>query len=313
MEPKLRYRVKNWAAYNEALRRRGDLEVWIDEDALDGWRPVPSPTGRGRPRLFSDEAIIWVLTLRLVFKLPLRAAEGLAASLLRITGRSLPVPDFSTLCRRQRGLPAHLVPRPCDGRIRAVLVDSTGVKVFGEGEWKVRKHGAGKRRRWMKLHLAVNADDQEIVAWALTDNDVGDSEVLGDLLGQIRRQIDSVVGDGAYDGWECRAEIHACGARAVVPPPAHACINDRDTPEAHERNAAIVEIGLSDRADWKKRVGYHVRSRVETAMFRFKVIIGERFRARIEPHQQAEAALATLILNKLAQLGMPVIEKVIST
>ena len=188
------YRVRNWPAYDAGLRRRGDLTLWLDEAAIAGWQAAPRTTPGGQAR-YSDLAIELVLTLRLVFHLALRQAEGFVGSVLRLLGLELSIPDHTTLSRRGRGF-AGRRPRVVPHGPLHLLLDSTGMKLFGQGEWQEEKHGRA-RRSWRKLHLAFDADTGEIVASLLTGNDVDDAGRVPDLLGQIEGEIASVMADGA--------------------------------------------------------------------------------------------------------------------
>ena len=196
--PRARYRVTNWPAYETGSQRRGDLTFWIDEAALAGWNAPRRKTPGGQPT-YSDLAIELVLTLRLVFHLALRQATAFTASVLRLLGVELPVPDHTTLSRRGRAF-AGRQPRcrPSNGPMHLVL-DSTGLELFGQGEWDAAKHGRA-RRRWMKLHLAVDADTGEIAAHRLTDGHADDAAQVPDLLRQPEGAIASLIADGAYDG-----------------------------------------------------------------------------------------------------------------
>ncbi|WP_334183905.1 IS5 family transposase, partial [Novosphingobium sp.] len=162
------YRTTNWPAYNAALKRRGSQEVWLDPAMA--WFAVPD--GRaGRPLRFSDEAIEFCLTLKVLFRLPLRQVTGLVESLLRMAGLDWPVPDYTTLCRRQRTLSVDLGRRSSADGLH-LLVDSTGIKMMGEGEWKTRKHGASRRRQWRKVHIGIDARTLDIRAIEVTTNAV---------------------------------------------------------------------------------------------------------------------------------------------
>jgi Transposase DDE domain len=178
--PGQRRRVTNWAEYDAALRARGSLTVWFTPEAVAAWRAEPR-TGRGGQPSYSALAIATALTLRAVFRLALRQTEGLIGSILALLGLDLAVPDHSTISRRAETLE---VPRPRRGGEPVhLLVDSTGLKLCGAGEWLVEKHGTGTRRGWRKLHLATDADTGRIVASALTDRDVDDGSQVGPLLG----------------------------------------------------------------------------------------------------------------------------------
>ena len=210
-----KYRTTNWNIYNAALRQRGSLDVWFDPDMA--W--LSGPSGRpGRPAHFSDSAIELCLTLKVQFSLPLRQATGLVASLLKLAGLDWPVPDYTTLWRRQKTVVAPLGGQPSSGGLH-LRVDRTGIKRMGEGDWKTRKHGASCRRQWRKLYLGIDAETLDIRAIEVTTNAIGDAPVLPDLLAQIPEDepISSVGGDGAYDTRKCHAAIAARDAHAVIP------------------------------------------------------------------------------------------------
>jgi Transposase DDE domain len=196
------YRIRNWHEYNAALVQRGSLTLWIDQAVLSGWLNQQRTGKRGASNTYTDAAIMAALTLKVVYCLPLRATAGLLTSLLRLMGLHLPVPHYSTLCRRQKTLEVAL-PRPVQSQVLHLVVDATGCKVYGEGEWKVRQHGISKRRTWRKLHLAVDEATGEIAAAVLTTSGVGDSTVLPHLLDQVEEPIQQLSGDGGYDKRLC--------------------------------------------------------------------------------------------------------------
>ncbi len=176
------FRTRNWAEYNAALVQRGSLALWVDEAVLEAWLNHQRTGHPGAPRTYTDTAISTGLTLKVVYPLPLRATEGLLRSLLKLMGlSSLAVPDHSTLCRRQQRLEVGL-PQPRKGQAIHVVVDSTGCKIYGEGEWKVRQHGISKRRTWRKLHLAIDEASGQILGAVLSTNDVADSAALPTLF-----------------------------------------------------------------------------------------------------------------------------------
>jgi len=221
--PKQKYKVTNWATYNESLRQRGDLTVWISDEALIQW-PGPHRTSRGGQPKYSDLAITMCLTLRVVYDQPLRQTQGMMRSIATLMGVGIAIPDFSTLSLRGKGLVLPCVRRPtaCPGRVHLV-VDSTGLKVFGEGEWLENKHKIKvKRKRWRKLHLGLDLISGEIICSELTTDDVGDPTALPGLLGQIDSPVAKVIADGAYDGSPTRdllatrlGEI----VEVIIPPP----------------------------------------------------------------------------------------------
>ena len=256
-----RYRTLNWSSYNASLRERGSLTVWFDPSMP--WHAAPSGK-RGGQAAYSDAAIQACLTIKVLFGLPLRQTTGFVASLLKLAGLDWPVPDFSTLCRRQKTLAVQLPYRGSSGPLH-LLVDSTGIKVRGEGEWHARKHGGARRRVWRKVHLAVDESTLEVRAVEITGSGVGDAPVLLDLLGQIPEgePIASITADGAYDTRGCRDAIANRGADAVIPPRRNAKPWKKDSPGAAGRNEALRAIKRLGRTIWRRRSGYHRRSRVE--------------------------------------------------
>jgi hypothetical protein len=304
------YRVRNWAEYNAALVERGSLTVWIDQQALDAWH-YQGPPRWGARFVYSDLAIQLLLTLRAVFHLPLRATQGMARSIFALMGLPWDVPHYSTLSRRAAVARIDL-PRQGDGPVHLVL-DSTGLKLYGEGEWKVRQHGYSRRRTWRKLHLAIDADSHEIQAAMVTEAGVCDAEVVGDLLDQVRRPIRRVGADGAYDRSEVYDAVAARGAEPLIPPRRDAKIrvhgNTRGEP--HPRDENLRSIRRQGRRGWKRSSGYHRRSLAETAMGRIKGLFGERLRSRDWLRQASELGIRCRALNLMTHLGMPVSVKLV--
>jgi hypothetical protein len=246
-------------------------------------------------------AILCALTLREVYHLPLRATEGLVSSVLRLLKVDLPAPDYSTLCRRARHLEVKLSASTRREPLHLV-VDSTGLKLYGEGEWKVRLHGADKRRTWRKLHLMIEHGSQQVVATSITEKDVLDRREVPDLLGQVEGRIGQVLGDGAYDYAVCYAAISERGARAVTPPKRRARLWGK--PHAGSRDANVKVMRRVGLADWKKRADYHRRSLVEAAMMRLKTVFGDKLKSRTFERQEAEARIKCAALNRMTGLGM---------
>ena len=304
---KKRYHVRNWQDYNEALVKRGYLNFWFDEEVIRQWHAIENTGKRGRPKIYSDIAIQCALTIREIFHLPLRATEGLIRSLIEWGNLDIQAPDYSTLCLRQKDL-AVCLPKTKNKKPLHAVVDSTGLKIFGEGEWKVRQYGYSKRRTWRKLHLAIDANDQEIEAAVVTTNDFKDSEVLPDLLDQIDSELSQVSGDGGYDSHESYQLIIDRGADPVIPPREDAVIAQHGNFHlpANPRDEVIRKIRQLGRKNWKKQSGYHKRSLAETAMYRLKTIFSGTLRARLFENQGTEALLRCFALNKMTQLGMPV-------
>ena len=299
----------DWASYNQALIGRGSLTLWIDEAALAAWLAGPTPGKVGRKFVYADAAIEMVLTLRSVFNLTLRAAQGFASSILALTGVNLPVPHYSTLSRRADRLAIDLGAVPASGPI-TLVIDSTGLKVYGEGEWKVRKHGYSKRRTWRKLHLAVDPNTHQVVGATLTEAGVDDASQVGELLDQAEAsgtQVEGFAADGAYDKAKVYEQAEARGAKPIVPPRRGAKVwrhGNRKGPR-HPRDEAVREIRQHGRKAWKNKSGYHRRSLAETAMFRFKALVGNRLKSRSAAAQATEAKVGCKILNRLIGLGTP--------
>src|SRR5271168_114392 len=280
---KARYRVTNWTEYDAALVRRGSLTVSFTEEAVAAWH-APASRERGGQPLYSAIAIETGPALRLVFHQPLRQTEGLLRSIADVLGVDIAIPDHTTRSRRGGGL-TILLKRLDRAEPLHLLVDSTGLKIYGEGEWLDQKHGIRSRRRWRKLHLGVDADTHEIVAVELTPDDVGDVSEVPDLLDQIDAEIASLTADGAYDGeavYDAVAKRHP-EAAVIIPPRATAVPNEITTTQ---RDRHIAEIEKHGRMNWQRRSGYNRRSLVETAMYRYKTVVGRRLHARTLPNQR---------------------------
>ena len=189
--------MTNWSGYDAALRQRGSLTAWFSDEAIKGWKAAARRTPGGQAS-FSDLAITTALMLRAVFRLALRQTAGLVGSVLQPLGLELPVPDHSTIARRARTVTLPSAPRAGNGPIH-LLVDSTGLKLCGPGEWLIEKHGTKRRRFWRALHIGMDAGSGRIVAATLTDRGVDDASQVGPLLDQISEPVASVTGDGAYD------------------------------------------------------------------------------------------------------------------
>ena len=300
------YAIKNWREYNESLVRRGDVTFWFSADVVDAWEHENDEKKNGRPFTYSDVAIETLLTIRELFRLPYRQTEGLGRALAKLMGAQIVIPHHTSLQKRAGKLGAAINLQHVTGPID-VVVDSTGLKVFGEGEWKMRTHGKSKRRTWRKLHLAVNPDTQEIEAEVLTENSGHDSDQVHELLEQIPDAIETLCGDGAYDKWKVYDELSARGIDPIVPPQHNAKIKQHGNSTAPPlpRDEAIRHIRGVGRKQWKEEIGYHCRSLAETAMFRIKTIFGGALKNRELPNQKTEARIRCKILNSFTQRGMP--------
>ncbi len=309
---KARYRVSNWHEYDQALQERGSLTVWFTPEALATWHAPPTGK-RGRSPHYSNVAIATGHLLRLAFGRPWRQTEGLLRSIATLLGVSLAVPDHTTFSRRRVGL-SLAIPLPSRAEPVPVVIDSTGLKVYGAGEWQAEKHGGQGRRTWRKLPLAVNPDTHEILASELTTKEVGDLSMVGPLLDHIQSPLLSVMADGAYDAEPVYPAIAARQPDSlpavIIPPRATAVLGPTADTEPSLRDRHIQAIQGKGRRGWQRTVGYGKRSLVETAMFRYKTLIGPRWRARTFSNQKSEAQMACAVINRMTQLGMPISQRV---
>ena len=242
------------------------------------------------------------MTLRLVFSLPLRQTEGFLRSVLTLVATGLDAPDHTTLSRRGQPLDVALDRVPTHGPVDLV-VDSTGLSVFGEGEWAAAKHGGRGKRGWKKLHLGVDRSGV-IVAQALTEPTADDATTGVGLVTGIPGDVASVTADAAYDTIAFYDAGTDRGARVVVPPARTASLSRR-TPRSRVRDRTIGRVQALGRRRWQKAAGYHRQARVENAVFRYKSIIGPGLRARTTGGRKTEALLACNVLNRMTELGRP--------
>jgi hypothetical protein len=300
------YKVTNWAEYNDALRNRGDITIWFTQDAVDNWRPAKTG-GRGRPVEYSDHTIETEMLIRQVFKLALRQTEGFMTSIARIMGAAIVIPDFSCISKRTVKLPIILLTKAMKpGSV--VIVDSTGLKVYGKDEWHQEKHDVPARRTWRKLHLAID-EHHQVLACELTTPEVGDPTAVVDLLAQIATPFDVFIGDGAYDGEPVSQAVlaHQPDALVIVPPHKTAIVSSTgDT----QRDQHIKDIAEKGRITWQRETGYNLRNYVELAMQRYKRIFGNAMKARALTRQKTEAGISASALNRMSNLGMPISVKV---
>ena len=305
-KPKACYRVRNWKEYNESLVRRGDVTLWFSADALASWEHANEERKVGRPFTYSDGAIECLLTLRELFRLPYRQTEGLGRALVKLMDVEVAIPDFTSLAKRAAKLNVSLDLAPTTGPID-VVVDSTGLKVYGAGEWRSDAYRTPKRRTWRKLHLSINAATQEIVAEALTSRACDDADLVPALLAQIEPPVSKLLGDGAYDQWKLYDGLAQAEIEPVIPPRKGASIrrHGNSAQPRLPRDEAIRGIRRHGRKGWKRESGYHRRSLVETSMSRLKQAFGPRLKNKGFENQRTEARLRCKLLNRFTQLGMP--------
>ncbi len=300
------YKVRNWSEYNAGLKQRGSLTFWLEEKVIAQWLLNNKHGKRGASQKYSDIAIATFETMKLVYGLAGRQAEGFLSSIFSLMGIDLPVPEHSTVSRRKGKLQVELPVVPKPGKVH-VVVDSTGVKVYGEGEWKTRQHGVSKRRTWRKLHLGVDESTGEILSAVVTTNDFHDGEILEDLLDGIEQEIEQVSADGAYDQSHCYESIQQRSARAIIPPRKNAKIWQHGNchAPAHPRDENLRAIRQKGRKSWKKQSNYHRRSLSETTMFRLKCIFGGKVSSRNFDNQATELLIQCLALNRMIQVAKP--------
>lgn len=313
VEKKEKYRVTNWSDYNKTLVSRGNITIWFDEASLSEWFD-DGPSQKGAQYVYSNKCIECLLGIKSVFRLAYRQLEGFAKSIVHLMGFDTDIiPSYSQICRRSEDVRIDIfVPKTKEPIY--IVVDSTGLKVYGEGEWKTRKHGIGKRRTWRKLHLGVDEKTGFIHASVLTENGKGDGDAqqVENLLGEVRSPIDKFSGDGAYDTYEIWELLKELKIEGIIPPQENAIywVDENDNLLDLDRNDILAKIEKGSRKEWKKESGYHRRSLSETAMFRFKTIFGSTLYSREFEKQKTEAKIKVKCLNKMTAIGMPISEKI---
>ena len=304
--PKTLYRVKNWSEYDKALVQRGSITFWMSDDFETIWRHKGEKQ-RGSQFDYSDQAILVMLTIKEVFHLTNRGVEGFVCSIFRMMKINLSVPDHTTLSKRGKDVKVNL-PKKANQKLNIVM-DSTGLKIYGEGEWKVRQHGVSKRRTWRKLHIGADPEDGEIRAVILTENSISDDVAVEVLLEQIEQEIGEFAADGAYDKHKVYDGLnaHSPDVKILIPPRKNARIWKHGNTKAErlKRDENLRSIRKHGRKEWKNNSGYHIRSLSETAMFRLKTIFGDELSARLLETQTTQALVRCAALNKMTHLGMP--------
>jgi hypothetical protein len=304
--PKTLYRVQNWSEYDQALVRRGSITFWLSDDFDKTWRYAGAKQ-RGSQFDYSEQAILVMLTVKEVFHLTNRGVEGFMRSIFDLMKLDLAVPDHTTLSNRGKTLQVKLPKKA--GQSLNIVMDSTGLKIYGDGEWQVRMHGVSKRRTWLKLHVGANPDDGEIQAVLLTANSVSDDQAVEKLLDQIDQTILDFAADGAYDKRKVYDGLnaHSPDVNILIPPRQNARIwkHGNSKAERLKRDENLRAIRKHGRTTWKEQSGYHVRSLAETIMFRLKTIFGAGLSTRLLETQTTQALIRCMALNKMTHWGMP--------
>jgi hypothetical protein len=293
--------VTNWAEYNESLRRRGNFTVWISEEPLALWSG-PRRTKPGGQPVYSDLPIETCMTLGMVFRQPLPQTQGLMCSISKLLGVEIAVSSFPILSRRGNG-PAGI----------QLAVDSTGLKIHDASEWREEKHKTERKwRSWRKLHLGLDLVSSEIACSDLTIDGVGDSTALPGLLDQIDAPADLFLADGAYDRdptCDLLLERFGEGIEIVIPPRKNAMLSPDAAQNPTICDRQIFKIKRYGRIAWQNTSGYKQRSRSETLMGRWKVVIGTKLKARSFENQRTEARIVVRLLNRMTEFGRPSLER----
>ncbi|WP_227661587.1 IS5 family transposase [Klebsiella pneumoniae] len=298
---KQKFKITNWPTYNKALINRGSITFWLDDEAIQAWYESATPSSRGRPQRYSDLAITTVLVIKRVFRLTLRAAQGFIDSIFTLMNVPLRCPDYTSVSKRAKSVNVSFK-TPTRGEIAHLVIDSTGLKVFGKGEWKVKKHGQERRRIWRKLHLAVDSNTHEIICADLSLNNVTDSEAFRVLSGRLTEKS----GQHRQTALTTPGSVTMnCGVRKSAPlsrPERCGLLAS----EYADRNRAVANQRLTgSNARWKWTTDYNRRSIAETAMYRVKQLFGGSLTLRDYDGQVAEAMALVRALNKMTKAGMP--------
>lgn len=307
--------TRNWRHYNDSLVERGNVFFWFDDECIKKWHKTEHTGKKGRPAEYADLAIECGLTLRLVFNLTFRSTQGLLRGIIDKLKLPLKAPHYTLLSKRQQTLKVNL--KKYQPRKRGPLhlvIDSTGLKIYGEGEWKIKIHGKGRKCVWHKIHLAVDSATHTIVQAVLTGAGIQDCQGFTQLINAIDDPIEVAIGDGAYDRFSCYEIAKEKGFKMIAPPQRNAVLlSERRQNKRKASSEAIAARDVSilgarklGRAEWKKEVGYHRRSLSETAMFRLKQLLGSKFKSRKREYQSLEVNIRCQILNKMALEGFGV-------
>ena len=308
------YKPTNSRLYDESLKNRGSLTIWVSSDVISKWKGDFSKTRkRGGQLVYSDFSIETCITLSLIFRQRLRQTEGFVGSIIKLLGLELEVPDFTTISRRSKSINVSVPAIRREGGV-VISIDSTGLKLYGEQEWQKEKYKLTKTRKsWRKLHMAVD-DNGTILGSELTFHDISDSATVPTILNQIGSPIDTVLGDGAYDqpsvydAMIAHQEKYGNGLeiKAAIPPNLGFRPEMPTDSKLRVDNIRVFEKG---RQRWQEHADYGRRARAENGMFRYKTIIGNKFKSRSFSSQKTESKIAVNILNKMAGLGMPCSKK----
>ena len=318
-------KIKNWHKYNKALEERGNILLCIDQDLANNSfrKPILKHTV-GRPKEYSDSLIEMILMIRALYHLPLRQTVGFMRKLFKLYGYTIKVPSYITLSRRAGRLNIELLEKvkyhyATDGLV--LCLDSSGFKIHGEGEWKVKKHGKGKRRTWLETHIALDEKSRDFISIVNTANNIHDNTQVTPLLieaeknlrrAESNKKLECIIGDGAYFAKNTLDIASNLGVDLIAPPRKNAKLHKNmkkhilyDAPGWEQYNNVVREVIKVGLKQWKIDTGYHRRSLVENAFYRLKVIFDDKSHYRIIDNQRAEQMIRAKIINKFNELGMP--------
>lgn len=274
------------------------------------------PKKRGGQPQYTDAYIEICCMIRKLFRLGLRQTEGTVSSIVLMLGLKAGVPCYTQICRRMKllNIRPELKNRHEKGEAIDIVVDSSGLKVYGEGEWKVRQHGWSKHRTWRKIHLGINPDTGEILCHVLTPNSMNDADMLEPLLQQVPQKvkIKNLMGDGIYDKHKVYDVLRKRKIKPVIPPRKGARIirHGNCLEKLHARDRNLRYIRKHGEKKWKRHSRYHKRNMAETAMFRIKTVFSDKLQSRTIERQEVEMAITCKMLNRMTYCGMPITEKV---
>ncbi len=300
-------KIRNWPEYNRSLIKRGSINFWISTDVIETWVSQKSRLGAGRPEKYSDQSIEAACMIRFYFHLSLRATEGFISSIFGLMNVSLPVPSYSRISRRMKQLKLDCT-RLSNTRPTDIVIDATGVKLYGDGEWHRKIHGVSKRKKWKKMTLGVCPKSHEIIFNLTSDDSIGDVTLFKETFNYLPRTVKTVIMDGAGDTHTMYDLAEEQSVKLIAPPRKGSVYRigaDRTRRDQYIRE--IRRLGNNEDAfrTWKKKHGYHRRSLAETAISRFKGILGCKLKSHGLLNQHNEMVLKSLILNKINELGMP--------
>jgi len=300
-------KIANWSEYNRSLINRGSLTFWVSEDVLKVWTSDKKTHKAGRPEKYSDSAIKAVCMVRFFFHLTLRATEGFIDSLFKLMNLTLSAPSYSRISRRMNRLDIDYR-KLSNAKPKHLVIDCTGVKIYGDGEWHIKIHGESRRKKWKKMTLGICPETHEILFNVTSDDSIGDISLFRMGLEVIPKSVREVLMDGAGDTHETYKQGERQNIKVITPPrkgSKYRIGKDRTLRDAAVK--LVHELGNNDEAlkEWKKRNGYHRRSLVETAISRFKGMLGNHLKSRSLMNQHQEMMIKSLIINRINGLGLP--------